>query len=576
MVRHQLHHWSVSKLTQQDLDSTLTEHFLKLTVTAFYSIRSFLARPAVWTAVALLSCAPSAKPFDPAPDPSEQTSRPSPALARLLTHLEYQRTVEDLLDTHLNVVADFPPEPVVFGFSNNAQSYQMTPLLMEQQRKAATALAEEARERGFEALGICSSNDEQECADEVIEKFGRRAFRRPLDQDELSSLKSLYLRAKTGLGHDAALAAVVEAYLTSPQFLYRIEAPAVDSTEDAILLGPFELSSRLSYFLTGSMPDEELLTAAENGELFDLVAVEQQARRLLASPRARERIREFHGQWLGLDRLASISRDGAVEGSNESLRESIDQFLDNIFWSETSSVNDLYSSSAIYVDERLASMYNLEPSASMWLAVSVPAERAGLLTQPALLSLLAHPDQSAPVKRGVFIRETILCQEVAAPPPTVNNTPPDPDPSLTTRERFAVHTEDAVCAECHSLIDPVGFAFEAYDQLGRYRTAENGIPIDESGALLGFPEATLNSPVSTGLELATRVSESDTALNCLAEKWLIFALGRGMSADDQPALSQAVEHAQRLGGSMQELLIALSLSDVFLKRAAHDLDGAAP
>jgi hypothetical protein len=250
--------------------------------------------------------------------------------------------------------------------------------------------------------------------------------------------------------------------------------------------------------------------------------------------------------------------------------------MDSIFWSDASSLTDLYSSSVIYIDERLASTYDQQPPDAKWLAVSVPEQRAGLLTQPALLSLLAHPDQSAPVKRGVFIRETILCQEVEPPPPTVSNVPPDPDPTLTTRQRFAVHTEDAVCAECHSLIDPLGFAFEAYDQLGRYRTEENGIAVDESGALLGFPEEALNTPVNTAVELAARVAESDTALSCLAEKWLTFALGRGVGADDQPALTQAIQHAQQFGGSMQELLVALALSDVFLKRAAHDLDGAAP
>lgn len=571
---------AVSKLTQLDLDSTLTKHFLKLTVTTFNCFRFCLARFPLWTAVALLNCTPTSEtPIDPPTDKPGEASRPSPAHARLLTRAEYQRTVEDLLGTNLYLVSNFPPEPVVSGFSNNALSHQMNPLLMEQQSKSALLLAEEARDHNFAALGSCTSapsDDQLACAYELIESFGRRAFRRPLSHDELNSFRSLYIRAESGLGHAFALAAVVEAYLTSPQFLYRIEAPAMGSTEDEILLGPFELASRLSYFLTGSMPDEELLSAAERGDLYDLVLIEQQARRLLTSARAKERVREFHSQWLGLDRIASIARDNAVEGSNESLRQALDQFMDNIFWSDASSLTDLYSSSVIYIDERLASTYDQQPPDAKWLAVSVPEQRAGLLTQPALLSLLAHPDQSAPVKRGVFIRETILCQEVEPPPPTVSNVPPDPDPTLTTRQRFAVHTEDAVCAECHSLIDPLGFAFEAYDQLGRYRTEENGIAVDESGALLGFPEEALNAPVNTAVELTARVAESDTALSCLAEKWLTFALGRGVGEGDQPALTQAIQHAQQFGGSMQELLVALALSDVFLKRAAHDLDGAAP
>jgi hypothetical protein len=287
-------------------------------------------------------------------------------------------------------------------------------------------------------------------------------------------------------------------------------------------------------------------------------------------------VREFHAQWLNLDRLAGIARDGAPTGFNSSLVESIQLYLDEVFWSESSSVELLYSSPRLFVDATLSGLYTSPPPVAGWVGIEEPTLRAGLLTQPALLALLSHPDQSAPVKRGVFVRDAILCQPVDAPPPTVNNTPPDPDPLLTTRERFFVHTADVTCSKCHSVIDPLGFGFEAYDQMGRYRAQENGLPVDDSGALAELDETTLNGPFDGALELSARLATSDTVLNCLAEKWFMFALGRRASAGDHPSLEHAVEHARAEGGSLRELLVALTTSDAFLYRASHDLDGGAP
>ncbi len=340
---------------------------------------------------------------------------------------------------------------------------------------------------------------------------------------------------------------------------------------------PYALASRISYFLTGSMPDEELLAAAEDESLLDEVIVEAQVRRLLQTDRARARVREFHDQWLGLARLDSIARDGVQGTFYDSLRESLHRYLDRVFWSDESSLLMLYSSSRLDVNAELSALYAPADDAPSegdgWSTLDRPDERHGLLTHPTLLSLFAHPDQSAPVKRGVFVREAILCDDVAAPPPTVNNIPPDPDPNLTTRERFAVHTEDAVCAECHALIDPIGFGFEAYDQLGRYRTEENSIPVDASGALLGFKEESLNGPLDGAGEMSTMIAESRTALSCLAENWLTFALGRGITEGDRADIERAVDHSVDFGSSLQELVVALCKSDVFLTRAPHDLDG---
>jgi hypothetical protein len=495
---------------------------------------------------------------------------------RLLTRSEYQRTVSDLLGSSLEVTQDFPPEPVVNGFSNNAESHQINPLLLEHVQSAAALLAEEAAERNFDVLGPCTAEEEPtSCAHRQIEHFAGRAFRRPALAEELQVLFALFDRAHAVLGHNPALAAVIESILAAPQFLYRLEAPAAEVQGDRVQLGPYELASRLSYFLTGSMPDEPLLSAAQSGALLDRVEVESQARRLLYTVHARSRVREFHTQWLGLDRLTAMARDGAPADLNVALLESVHLYLDDVFWSETSSVQDLYAAPQIFVNETLAPLYAGSTAVSGWTRLENQTERAGLLLQPALLTLLAHPDQSAPVKRGVFVRDAILCEPVAAPPPTVNNTPPDPDPSMTTRERFAVHTADVSCAKCHKLIDPMGFGFEAYDHLGRYRTVENGLPVDTSGAAVDLAEVSLNGPFDGAREIALRIARSETALECLGQQWFAFALGRSFSLGDRPSLEQAVDQARAADGSLQELLVALTTTDAFQWRAPHDLDGGA-
>jgi len=496
-----------------------------------------------------------------------------PAGARLLTRSEYRRTVQDLLGTELDPTVSFPAEPVVDGFNNNAKSHQTNPLLVEKYATAAATLAAEVGERGIERLHSCSDDSlsDEECAVGLIETFGQRVFRRPLSRSEVDSFTRLYRRAAPSLGHDAALTTLVEALLQSPQFLYRIEAPLTDDEEGRVALGSFELANRLSYFLWGSLPDAQLFEAAATGKLDTKDRVLAQARRMMSDERAPERIREFHEQWLKLDRLNSIARNDAPANFSASLKESMHRFADSVFWSPTSRVSDLYSSTELFVDKSLAELYGYSWDASQeWTAIAEADQRHGLLSQPGLMALLAHADQSSPIQRGVFVREHLLCEIVVPPPPTVNNNPPDPAPGLTTRERFAVHTESPTCAACHQFIDPLGFGFEAFDQLGRYRTEDAGKPVDASGALAGLTEASLERDFDGIEDLASAIADSDTVLDCLARKWFTFALARPHASEDECSISGAVEHSQLEDGSMQELLIALTGSDAFRFRQGHD------
>ncbi len=486
--------------------------------------------------------------------------------ARLLTRREYHRTVRDLLGETEDPTTNFPPEPEVDGFDNNALSHVANPLLVEQLTQAAQELALRAGERGLDQLVPCDSPG-QDCAETFIDDFGLRAFRRPLSETERKIFLRLYVNTASSVNHEEALVAVVEAFLQSPQFLYRIETIPGTDEEGMVPLGGYELASRLSYFLWGTMPDKKLLSAATNGSLATLAGVKQQVQRMLDDPRAQQQVRDFHAAWLDLDEFDGLVREDAPAESIESLRQSLLSFVDGVFWDADGTVNRLMSSPRVFVDSQIASLYGL-PVPEQMTSYELPESRTGLLTQPGLLTLLAHTDQSSPIRRGVFVREKLLCAPVPAPPPDVDNSPPDPDPELTTRERFKVHTESASCAGCHELIDPVGFTFEEFDELGRQRSSERGLSIDTSGALIEGPDPNLEGQLENVQELSTKLAESPAVTRCLARKWFTFAMGRPDGHEDQCDIDHVTEEVIQAGGSLREILVALATSQAFRFRPA--------
>jgi hypothetical protein len=377
------------------------------------------------------------------------------------------------------------------------------------------------------------------------------------------------------MGYSAGVGLVLEAMLQSPQFLYRVEATQAATPETgAVALGGYEIASRLSYFLWNSMPDEQLFAAAESQQLAVPEQIEAQARRMLESPKARAMVKDFYRQWLNLDRFDGLARDTAepqldAQGLLEGWRQSLLSFVDFVYWGGSGTMQELFSSDLIFVNQDLAQLYGVQaPTEDHLSGVPQTGTRAGLLTQPALMAMLSHADQSSPIQRGVFVRAQLLCDPPQPPPPTVDNNPPDPDPALTTRERFAVHTESPVCAACHQLIDPLGFGLENYDQFGRFRSEENLLPIDTSGAIVASPDPTIDGPFSTPLELAERLAGSATVRDCLATHWYRFAMGRVEQQADSCSLDQAKRDFKESDGNLKELLVALTLTDAFRYRPA--------
>ncbi|MGC4088614.1 MAG: DUF1592 domain-containing protein [Polyangiaceae bacterium] len=497
-------------------------------------------------------------------------SAPASAPLALLTRAQFDHTVFDLLGDASSPALTFPPENQVEGYKNNTFANLPSPLLVEKYLSAAELLAGNARSRIATLAPCAAGSSEAECGRQFVRSFGARAFRRPLQENEAQAFDALFSSTLLQGGYGAACELTLQAFLQSPQFLYRTDSLASPSVESgAVPLAPYELASRLSYFLTGSMPDAELFAAAAQGQLQADADVEAQARRLLKTPRAREVVREFHHQWLSLDGLTAVTRN-VPEGASADAAflgrdwlTSFDSFVDQVYW-EAGDVSALLTSKRVFVNARLGRLYGAPQTGSDFVGVEL-ADRAGLITQPALLALLAHSDQSAPVLRGVFALEKLMCTPVPPPPPSVNAVAPDPSPDLTTRERFAVHTASTDCSGCHSLIDGVGFGFEAYDQLGRYRTLENQRSIDTSGEVL-LADAELSGKFDGAQQLADRLAQSSRVRDCLATSWYRFAFGRIESEADRCSLADVKQRFAASNGKFSELLLAITGSVSFRYR----------
>jgi hypothetical protein len=557
--------------------------FIDSTSTMRSALRSF-GQTSTLLFLALLGCSsgvPTVTSTSPAPSDTTDAlvcnpDEHPPSPLSLLTRAQYDATIADLLGDTSHPSANFPAENQVEGFNNNSEVHIANPLLVEQFMNAAEDVAQRAVSAKLATLAPCAGTslaEQTQCGADFVSAFGKRAFRRPLSADEAQVFNALFSSMSSARGYAATVELALEAMLQSPQFLYRVDAARAATPETgAVALDPYQMASRLSYFLTGSMPDDELFAAADAGTLLAPSDIEAQARRLLETPRARDMVRDFNNQWLKLDALSGLARNPPddttdVKGIGEDYRESLLRFLDHVYW-DVGDSSALFSAPEIFVNARLAPLFGVAAPASGFAAVGAADGRAGLLTQPGLMALLAHSDQSAPVQRGVFVRERILCIDVPPPPPSFNPVPPDPDPKLTTRERFKVHTESASCSGCHRVIDGTGFGFENYDQFGRYRTVENGKPVDASGEMLGTKQADLDGPFSGAVELSRRLAQSPLVQKCLSTNWYRYAMGRVETEADNCSLGDVQQKFVASGGKLKELLVALTLTDAFRYRPA--------
>ena len=452
--------------------------------------------------------------------------------------------------------------------------------------------------------------DQNRCAWTSIERFARRAYRRPLATDERSRLESFW-RANLAAGPtDEAVALTVAGILQAPPVHFRIEPDDGSDGSGAPGLDPWQVATRVSYFLWDSMPDDELFAAAELGALATKEQVERQARRMLDDRKARPAVVRFHHQWLGTDKVLLVAparrafgplfgvtprlqtaRDDDVEWPavmgpvRHSLKLETELFVEQTIFDGAGTFNALMTDNHGYLSDATAPIYDenarripdgravtrpieivvasigREEALTLYPAEFPPSERAGVLTLPSVLALGAYAVQPGPILRGKRVLERVACMDMGTPIQGAESAlPPDTlTAERTNRQRTATATSSPTCDSCHKLINPPGFAFEHYDAIGRWRAEDNGVPVDASGSLTltGGEEITFTD----GVDFAHKLATSDRVRDCYVRHWTRYALGTRLE-ESAPGLA-ALQERFREDDSIKGLLVSIAGSDLF-------------
>ena len=495
------------------------------------------------------------------------TTKPVPLPVVHLTNTQYTNTVRDLFAPLQVAIGELPAEPAS-EFDSRAKAQPVSAQYIEAYQDSASKVAESLLPQVGALVGCTPKSDaeEQSCLRTFVERFGKKAYRRPLTGAEKDALVAFFGETRKNADFPRSVVTLVEAMLQSPSFLYRIERGPEGSPQTGIVeLSPYEVASRLSFFLWNTMPDEALFQAADSGEIVKSAAIEAHTRRMLADPRGRAMVARFHAVWLRFDRLKDgLAKDpsyGFDAETTKALRDGAAAYVDNLFYNDGKLGSFLLDTHA-YVNQKTAPLYGItSKSAQLELLPVDPSQRSGILTTVGFLASFAHEKESAPVLRGVFVLDRLLCRP--APPPNVANvTPPplDPQKPTTTRDRMEKQHSVGGCQGCHQAIDGVGFGFENYDAVGKWRTTDNGFPVNATGQVGGVP-------FNGAVDLAKKLAADKSVHACVASQWMRYSMG--FEAADIPSsnLDPIAGEFEKSGLDMRALVGTLTNSDMFRKRA---------
>jgi hypothetical protein len=482
-----------------------------------------------------------------------------------LSRIEYDNTLADLLGDRSRSGFASLPEDVNDPFDNDFSTQIVSGALIGSAEELATAaatraLADAARR---DALVGCtpSGPGDQACLESFVRAFGRRAFRRPLTDEEVTGYRGLSAFAVEAndfyVGVDLALRAILQ----DPNFLYRVETgTAVSGKNGLYVLDDYQIGARLSYFLWGSTPSDRLLDMAASGALSTDSGRRAAATELLTDPRGAERIKQFHAFWLAYDQLP-VATDMAT-----AMRAETDALIQRVVFDRRGDYFDLFNATETFVNDTLATHYGLTPPGSTtgaWVPYG-SSPRRGILSHGTLLAAGAKFDDTSPTLRGVFVRNRLLCQVIAPPPPTVAvDEPPTSTGSSNCKvDRYAAHRSGG-CATCHNQTDPIGFGLENYDRTGAYRATDKDNPqcaISGDGEVVGL--GTFNGPA----QLADLIAGSGNLESCLVTQLYRMALGRRESAGDMPTLTKLSDGFKQSGRKFDELLVEVIADPAFIHR----------
>jgi hypothetical protein len=522
---------------------------------------------------------PLTTPPDPTKPPPAQTCQAAPARIWPLTPDQLAHT----LGTLLPVPADLAPTLKSAladgnGFSNEADRLVMTEPYVGALLQAVWPLAGAAATAPAKlAPCLAQAAPAASCVRDFVTSFATRAFRRDLTPTEIDGLVAFHAAQRAAGDATFALRQLLVEILLSPSLLYRTELGGdAAAPGGSVALTGFERASALSYFLTDGPPDSALLAAARAGGLGAKADIEAQTRRLLATA-------EGAGGWLKFFRENFVTEQVLATTKDpmrfadwkpqlaSDLAGEQEAFLRQVLWTEGGKLGTLLTAPFSMLNARLATFYGMaDPSLGDGFrkVMHKPGERAGLLTTAGSMATLAKENDTDVVGRGKFVREVLLCHPLPPPPATVNAVPPPPDGMRTQRERMGQHSADVTCATCHSLMDPLGLAFERYDGIGRYRTVDVGKTLDTSGHLTDAEPA--DAPFADAVELMGLLARSPDVASCFVATALRYANGRDADAvADKCTLDRLGARFAATGGDMMDLAVSITTDEAFFARAAN-------
>lgn len=498
---------------------------------------------------------------------------PAPVRLRTLLSRQYVNAVGDLLGEEAAAVASPPPDTAINGFDAVAASQLvLSSASVDTYERSAQAVAQAAMQADPGRVGSyygCTpmGPGDEACLTEFVESFGHLAFRRPLIDEEIASYTAVGLAAAADLDDfDYGVQTAIATFLQSPHFLYQVEVGEPTETPGVRRLSGLEVATRMSLLLTDTIPDAELLAQAEAGALDTEEGVREAAEALLMRPQARAALAEFFSEVYRLRDLPATPKDPTVFPEfSPSLSAAMVQetlaLIDDLAWEQDADFRELFDAPYTFVDAELAAHYGLpepEQYGDELTRVTLPDEqrRGGLFGHAGLLSLLAHVTTTSPTHRGKFLRQQIYCLSIPAAPGEVDTTLPTNEEWKTMRQRLEAHMSDPNCKGCHMLMDPIGFGLENYDGIGRFRTTENGEPIDAESELDG-------QRFAGAAELGALVKAAPETSACLVRNLFRHGTGHIELEGEYDALDRIDAAFGESGYRMQDLLVELVASPAF-------------
>lgn len=505
-----------------------------------------------------LTCSPGAE-IDPGPSP-----------LRRLTRTQYINSVKDLL-------GDLPVLSTILTTQKDASAFGSIPsdvstadVASYQTAANAIAIALIADKNKLKVVANCeSATVKRDCAKTSIQAFATKAFRSPVAAADVDKILALYdIGAKVNHEHGIELA--VATILQMPRFLYQPEIGTTEASgSNAIKLTGYEIATRLAFAVWDSTPDARLLKAAEAGELSTAEGVKAQLSWMLEDAKGKVLLTRFLEEWVRLEDFPKIAKNTELypDWTNDKLRAAMplqaSAFFADVVNNQGAKLSALLTSPRVMVNQDIAPFYGVTGDATFKALEKTDGKASGLLTLPAILALTSTASESSPVYRGRFVRQSLLCQQLPHAPANIP-APPEVTSGVSTRERLKEHEVNPSCAGCHTMMDPIGFGFESFDAMGKYRATDGGSPVDDSGELTNAKgaEGKFNGVVELGKKLAA----SSEVQECVTRQWFRFMLARFEQEGDSCALRKAADGFIAAGTDMKLLPAAIIGSDAFLYR----------